>query len=252
MSEINLNYVVQPTEVSLQVNTNELTFTPEPINFTFSLAGVTAGGNTVPGGTNSHVQFNNNGTFAGAGGLTYDIDTGVTTSVSLIVSGNANIQTLNVSNTSQFSGSTTFLSSTNVANTLSIQQGREKALVSTSTSGTIDLDVTQSGVFNLTTALTGNVTFNFTNLGTLLGGLDANVRSVTIAVITRTGSTVYFPTSIRVGGSTLLITTRWLNGSTPGAGSILANATVAYTFTIIRTSPALNAFTILSSHASFL
>ena len=263
MSEINLNYVVEPTEIAVEVNTTELSFTPTPINLSFSTVGF-GGGNTVPGGLNSWVQFNNADSFAGASGLTYNLASGTTTASILYVPTSANIANLTVNglasqNTSEFNGATTFNSTANfnfpitisgnanVASTLSIQQGREKVVATGGSGGTIALDVTQGAIFNITGTLTGNVVLNFTNLSTLLQGLDANNKTVTITVLTIVADPAYIPTSIQINGISQSVL--WLNGTSPSA--LIDPGYVFYTFTFMRTQTLLPAFRIWGTIARF-
>lgn len=258
MSEINLNYVVQPTEVALQVVPNELQFTPTPINLIFSTVGSGTGNAVVPGGFDSWVQFNSNGAFAGAAGLNYNVETGVTTANILHVPNLANIANLNAT-TSQFNGVSTFNSTANfnfpvtisgnanVASTLSIQQGREKVVATSGSSGTIVLDVTQGAIFNITATLTGDIVLNFTNLTTLLQGLDANNKTVTITVLTVVADPAYIPTSIQINGASASVL--WLNGAAPSAA--IDPGYVFYTFTFMRTQLMLPSFRIWGTIARF-
>ena len=267
MSEINLNYVVQPTEVALQVVPNELSFTPNPINLTITTLGTGGGGNAVvPGGFDSWVQFNSGGTFAGASGLNYNLDTGVTTANILIVTNSANISNANITNvvtsgTATFASINTFTGAitanstatfngiTTVNNTLAIQQGKEKAVIITDSSGGITLDVTQGAVFHLTNTLTGNISLNFSNLATVLPSGDTNDMTFTVTVITKVGATAYFPTSISTGSTT---TTKWFNGAAPSASNIVTDCNIFYTLTFMRTGALIAAYTIWGSFATFI
>lgn len=266
MSEINLNYVVQPTEVALQVVPNEIAFTPNPINLTITTLGAGGGNVTVPGGFDSWVQLNSGGTFAGASGLKYVIETGTTTANILVVPDSANINNANITNvvtsgTATFAsintftgaitanGTSTFNGITTVNNTLAIQQGKEKAVIITDSTGGITLDVTQGAVFHLTNTLTGNIQLNFTNLPTVLPSGDTNDMTFTVTVITKVGATAYYPTSVTTGSTT---TTKWFNGAAPSASNIVTDCNIFYTLTFMRTGALVTAYTVWASFATFI
>jgi hypothetical protein len=67
--------------------------------------------------------------------------------------------------------------------------------------------------------------------GTTLDQILQPGQSVSIAFINTNGSTGYYLTGLQIDGINQTI--RWINGSTPGAGS--ANALDVYNFTIIKT-----------------
>jgi hypothetical protein len=50
------------------------------------------GGGGTPGGSNTQVQFNNNGTFGGSANLTFDPVTGILGTASVLVTGNISAQ----------------------------------------------------------------------------------------------------------------------------------------------------------------
>ena len=76
--------------------------------------GVNSGGGGTPGGANTQVQFNNNGTFGGSAGLTFDSATGLLTAGSVAATGNISAQYF-VGNGSQLTGIPSGYTNANVA-----------------------------------------------------------------------------------------------------------------------------------------
>ena len=127
-----------------------------------------------------------------------------------------------------------------VNNTLDIEEVFEKVSTSTTTSGTLNFNVTTQGVFFCTANQTANRTINFTNVNSNLGV----GQSVTCSVLMTQGSTAYYLDVYQVDGSA--VTPKWQGGA-PSGGS--ASSIDVYTFTIIKT--AVNTFTVLASQTAF-
>ena len=87
MSEVNLNFSVVPVEATLVVTTNDIIFTPTPINMTL----YSGSAPIPPAGTggNTQIQYNNSGVFAGSNSFTFN---NTTTTVNITT---ANVNVLN-------------------------------------------------------------------------------------------------------------------------------------------------------------
>jgi precorrin-6B methylase 2 len=128
-----------------------------------------------------------------------------------------------------------------VDGTLDIEEVFEKVDTGTSTTGTLTIDVTNTGVTYLTANQTANRTINFSNVNATLG----IGKSVTSAVLITNGATPYYLSAYQVDGST--VTPKWSGGSAPTAGN--ASSIDVYTFTIIKTADA--TFTVLASQTQY-
>lgn len=115
-----------------------------------------------------------------------------------------------------------------------------------SPSGTLTLDLTSSTAYfyNPSTAVTTTWTPTFSNITTLL---DANGKTVTVAVIVKVGSSAGYSGSITITGASST-TTLWQGGITPGSSNTTAG-TDAYTYTITRTAS--NTYTVFASRTRF-
>ena len=112
--------------------------------------------------------------------------------------------------------------------------------------GALDLDLSFSSDFYCTPNATGNFTLNFRWSSTVT--LDANMannRTVTAVFRNTNGATPYYPTAIRIDGTT--VTPKWLGGTAPSAGN--ASAIDVYSFVITKTAAA--TFTVLASVSKF-
>jgi hypothetical protein len=67
MSEINLGFVVEPNNINIVADNNNINFTPTETRLT-----VYSGGVAVPGGSNTQLQYNNNGLLGGIPNVTYN------------------------------------------------------------------------------------------------------------------------------------------------------------------------------------
>lgn len=128
-----------------------------------------------------------------------------------------------------------------VNGTLDIEEVFEKVDTGTTTSGTLTIDVTNTGVTYMTANQTANRTINFNNVNSNL----AIGQSVTSSVLMTQGSTAYYLNAYQVDGTA--VTPKWSGGSAPTAGN--ASGIDVYTFTIIKTADA--TFTVLASQTQY-
>jgi len=117
----------------------------------------------------------------------------------------------------------------------------EKATLDTTTSGTLTVDSTVQSVVFLTTDQTANRTINFSNVTANL----AVGESTSFAILSRQGSTAYYFNAYQVDGSTA--TPKWQGGSAPSSGN--TQGVDLYTFTLIRTSSAIEVFATVAQFA---
>ena len=135
-----------------------------------------------------------------------------------------------------------------VNGTLNIEEVVEKVLTSTSTSGTLNMELVgdDGAIFFATSNQTANRTINFRGDGsTTLNNSMAVGESFTSTVLMTQGSTAYYLNAYQVDGTA--VTPKWSGGSAPTAGN--ASGIDVYTFTIIKTADA--TFTVLASQTQF-
>jgi len=134
-----------------------------------------------------------------------------------------------------------------VNGTLDIEEVFEKVAISTSTvGGTYDIYLLDEGIVFLTANQTSNSNVNFVGNGSTSLNTTLGVgQSVTASLLYTQSSTAYYPSTIRVDGTT--VTPKWSGGSAPTAGN--ANSIDVYTFTIIKTADA--TFTVLASQTQY-
>jgi hypothetical protein len=178
----------------------------------YSTAGAT------PGGSNTHVQFNDSGIFSGSSGLTFNKSTGlVTITGSLNVGGNVSV-TGGQLNTTATNG---FIFSSNVAQ---LKIGDEAANiiiggnVSTGSSFTFSVAThrTGSSTINLGTAANIASSTKTINLGT--GGIASSNTIINLGTVSSAGTT-----TINLSGSL------YVTGSTVTKGTILPSDDLTYT-----------------------
>lgn len=106
MSEVNLNFALTPVEANLTVTTNDISFTPTPINMTF----YTGSAPIPPAGPagNTQIQYNNNGLFAGSNSFVFN-NTSNTVTIA-----NANVNILSANNFASTGGNISLGSVTNL------------------------------------------------------------------------------------------------------------------------------------------
>ena len=138
--------------------------------------------------------------------------------------------------------------SVTVNGTLNIEEVVEKVLTSTSTSGTLNMELVgdDGAIFFTTSNQTANRTINFRGDGsTTLNNSMAVGESFTSTVLMTQGSTAYYLNAYQVDGTA--VTPKWSGGSAPTAGN--ASGIDVYTFTIIKTADA--TFTVLASQTQY-
>ena len=129
---------------------------------------------------------------------------------------------------------------------LDIEEVKEKVTAQTSTTGTINFDLTTQAIENYTANQTANRTINFRgDSGTTLNSIMAVGQSMTCTLVMKQGGSAYYLNAYQIDGST--ITPEWQGGSAPTAGN--ASSLDVYTFTIIKTADA--TFTVLASQTQF-
>ena len=168
------------------------------------LAWVSGGGagNGVVGGSNTQIQYNNSGNFAGSPNFTFNNTTNVVTSTG-------------------FTGPV-----------ISLPYGTENVSLITAQTGTYNFDFISSSIRYTTSNAAANLTLNFRGNSTVSSNtILANGQSVTGTYVLATGSTPYGVTAVQVDGSAQTI--KWVGGNVP---SQFANVLNSYTFTIIKTS----------------
>jgi len=121
-------------------------------------------------------------------------------------------------------------------------------VVSSSTSGTVNMDVVTSSVWYYTSASSSAFTLNIRgNSSTTLNSLLSNNQSITIAFLNTTGaSTASIPT-LNIDGTASGISTKWILGSAPTVAN--SSSIDAYTYTIIKTAS--STYTVLASQTKY-
>jgi hypothetical protein len=154
--------------------------------------------------------------FSGAGLAYTDIRTGAITSGAITATG--------VSTTSLTATGTVSLSGT-----VDIQELRENLVPITLSTNTATCDWSLGNIYYISTAPTGNMTFNFTNVPT------DNDKVMTVNVVVTQGSTGYIPTTLQIGGTNQTI--RWPNNSAPTPTSSAGKLDI-FSFTFMRSGSA--------------
>ena len=127
-----------------------------------------------------------------------------------------------------------------------IQTAEKVTTSATASTGTINYDVITQAVLNFTTDASGNFTINLRGDGSnALNAIMDIGESLTVAFISKQGSTAYYNNVVKIDGST--VTPEWQGGSAPSSGNI--NSVDAYTYTIIKTADA--TFTSLAVQTQF-
>jgi len=206
-----------------------------------------AGGNGAVGGSNTQVQYNNAGLFAGTSAFTFDNTTNtlaVTNLVSSIVtSSQPNITSLGTLTSVTTSGNLS------VSGTTSVQQAKEKlVIVGSAPTATTNFDVLSGAINYYTANMTANITLNVRgNSTTTFNSITSVGDSVTIALVTTTGVSVFLPTTFRIDSVT--ITPKYVGNTAPNTGLLQSAGVNAYTYTIIKT--ATSTYTVLGSYAGY-
>ena len=256
-SPTNKNYTlvtvggITQEKINYGVSGTTLTFTTAPPNnapievMTFGPAINSA----ASGGSNTQVQYNNNGALTGTGLLTIDSSNNKVIASNVTVTNNivattANLTNINISNTSSqvpnaIVAGTVFtaaqpnitslgtLTSLTVSGTVSYGLSSDILATKTGATGVVTHDVGTSGSTFYHTTPAANFTANFTNVPT------TNDRIVTVSLLIVQGATAYMPTAVQIGG--VAQTIKWIGAQTP-TGSPSYSDVVS--FILIRTSNA--------------
>lgn len=209
------------------------------------------GGNGVPGGANTQIQYNDSGSFGGNVGFTFNEITGnvsipnnlsaVTLTGNIITASQPNITT--VGNLSNLVVNGNAL----INSTLSINGGIEKTTLDTSApAANVNFDLIEQAIIYSTANATANTTLNFRgSSGTTVNSYLVNGDSTIGTYVVTTGTTPYGITNIQIDGSAQTI--KWINGIAPVS---ISNSVTAYTFTIIKTAST-PTYTVLGSGARY-
>jgi hypothetical protein len=173
---------------------------------------------TVPtvAGSNTQVQFNNNGAFGASSNLTFDGNT-------LVVAGNVTTNGL-----------------------LDINYATESVGIIGAQTGTYAFDLLSNSFQYSTANSTANITVNFRGNSTVAANtVLSNAQSIVGTFVMTSGATAHTITAVQIDGSAQTI--RWAGGSAPTAN---ANSTNAFTFTLIKTATT-PTYTVLGSMTRF-
>jgi hypothetical protein len=178
---------------------------------TGNLFWVTGGGtgNGTVGGSDTQIQYNNGGLFAGSPALTFNNVSNVVTAVGNIVAGN-------------------------IANTpiASLPYGSEAVTITTTAPNTFNLNLLSSSVVLCTANATANTILNIRGNSSVTANSIVSVgQSITNTILIKTGASVYTVTTLQIDSANQTI--NWVNGSVPLGAS---NSLVAYTFTAVKTA----------------
>jgi hypothetical protein len=123
-------------------------------------------------------------------------------------------------------------------------------LISSSTSGNVNVSLDDNSVYYVTSNVAGNVTFNIRVSSEItLNSFMANGQSITTAFILTQGST-QFLANLAIDGVYQSGNTRWSSNTRPTYSASLTNQQLdVYTFTSIKTGS--NAFSVLGSRTTY-
>lgn len=123
-------------------------------------------------------------------------------------------------------------------------------LISSSTSGIVNVSLDDNSVYYVTSNVAGNVTFNIrVSPSVTLNSFMANGQSITTAFILTQGST-QFLANLAIDGVYQSGNTRWSGNTRPTYAASITNQQLdVYTFTSIKTGS--NAFSVLGSRTSY-
>lgn len=138
------------------------------------------------------------------------------------------------------------LAKVTLAGTTSLAEVIEKVTIQTSTTGTINFDVSTQAIEFYTANQGANRTINFRYSSSVpLNNEMAVGESMTVAVLMTQGGSAYYLNTYQIDGSS--VTPEWSGGTVPSAGN--ASSIDSYVFTIIKTADA--TFTVLASQTKF-
>ena len=159
--------------------------------------------------------------------------------------------------TLQFDGTNFGVGLTPVTNNGVLQLGSYAAIKSLIESATItgaapasttNFDWTTQAVQYYTSNATTNFTLNIRGNGsTSLNTVMQTGQSISIALMVTNGSSAYYPNAFQIDGTTLNVTTKFLNGTTISSGNV--NSIDIYNITVIKTASA--TYTVLVTQTKF-
>jgi hypothetical protein len=227
-----------------------------------------AGGNGAVGGSNTQVQYNKAGVFGGTSGFVFDETTNTLTITNIIGNGIGltSLTGANVTGTVPSANTVTDAAQSNitsvgtltsvttsgnlsVSGTTTVQQAKEKTVISVSAPGaSTNFDVLSGAINYYTANMTANVTLNVRgNSTTTFNSITSVGDSVTIAMATTCGASVFLVSTFRIDSVT--ITPKWVGNVAPSVGLLQSSGINAYTYTIIKT--AANTYTVLGSYTGY-
>lgn len=158
------------------------------------------------------------------------------------------LESVNTSIQYSWSGMHSFTNDVNIDRLILKELAETINVSATAATGTINFDTYNQTSMFLTTNATANWTPNFRANSTvsLNAGLS-NGQSVSVAMLVTQGATAYVSSAVNINGTATGVTTRWLGGVAPTAGSV--NGINLYTYNIIKTGT--NTFTVLASQSLY-
>lgn len=215
-------------------------------NLTWQAQAGNVTGNGSPGGANTQIQYNRTGVFGGSAGFTYN-NVSNTLSVQNIALSGTIVGTLTGNATFYNANVTNFL---DVTGTTRIRQGIEKVAIDTALTGTINWDLLANGSIQyFSSNATGNSIINFRgNSTTTFDTFLSTGESLTVALLSKIGTTIYWPTTIQVDGANR--TVQFVGGAAPSNTSVSSNSVTCFNYTFVKTDT--NAYTVLGTFNSFI
>lgn len=205
------------------------------------------GGNGLPGGANTQVQFNDAGSFGGDTGFTYNNITNTLSAENLNVT-NVNSTTITTTSNANIGGDVIITGKTTINNTTSIQQAQEKITANTvGSTGTIDYDLLTQAIIYKTAISTNNFTLNIRgNATTTLNSIMSSNQSMTCCFYSTNGSVGYYCTGVTIDGNVTAV--KWVYpAGAPSGGT--PNGIDVYNINIIKTASA--TFTVLMTKIGY-
>lgn len=173
-------------------------------NLTWTAGTGNVTGNGSVGGSNTQIQFNDAGNFAGNAGFTFNKTTG-----DVDIPGNLII-----------------------TETVKISQAIENVSLIGAQTGTYNFNMLDGAIRYSTANASANLTINFRGNSTVTANtMLANGQSTIGTYLLTTGANAYTITTFQVDGANQ--TVKWVGGTTPPA---LANTISSYTINIVKTS----------------
>lgn len=116
----------------------------------------------------------------------------------------------------------------------------------TAATGTVNVDVKSYGVYYYTANASANWTFNLRGDGsTTLNDLLTTGTSVSVAFMVTNGTSAYYPSTIKIDGTT--VTPKWQGGVAPTGGNV--SSVDSYSFVVFKNAD--TDFTVFASQTKF-